>query len=138
MDTASPLGRTFGIREYVLFDGNIGIYLDTQKDDIEEISKAFKNIQHFGTSDSICLCLENTVTEPVLERCIKPCIGKEGMLRENGIVFLLSDFTDKTSFEDINPFAGEKMKKESMILKPYLFPMQVAKKDRNCTVYQRI
>jgi CRISPR-associated Cas5-like protein len=126
--------RTFGIREYVLFDGDLGVYLDTQKDAIEEVSHAFKNVQHFGTSDSICLCIENSLTEPSPKRCIMHIEQKEA-LHENGIVFLLSDLTATTSFEDINPLSGKKMKKGAIVLKPYLFPIKVAKKDRNCTIY---
>lgn len=130
--------RTFGIREYILYDGNLGIYLEAQKENIEEISQAFRNIQYFGTSDSICLCLETAITEPTLEQCIKPCNENKEALQENGIVFLLSDFTDTATFEDVNPFSGKKMKKGSIVLKPYLFPMRVVKRDRNCTIYQRM
>jgi len=126
--------RTFGIREYVLYNGNLGIYLDTQKDAIEEVSSVFKNVQYFGTSDSICLCIDNALTEPTPKRCIVQIEQKEP-LHENGIVFLLSDFTETTSFEDVNPFSGKKMKKGAIALKPYLFPIKVVKKDRNCTIY---
>jgi CRISPR-associated Cas5-like protein len=127
--------RTFGIREYVLYDGDLGIYLDTPKDAIEEISSVFKNVQYFGTSDSICLCLENALTEPTPKRCIKLHNKLKEPLHENGVVFLLSDFTETTSFEDVNPFSGKKMKKGTIVLKPYLFPIKVVKKDRNCTIY---
>lgn len=128
--------RTFGIREYILYDGELGIHLDLPPDDIEEVSKALQRIQYFGTSDSICSCLENTKTEPVQERVIKLCIQKQAL--EEGVVFLLSDFAEKTTFEDVNPFSGKKMKKENIALKPYLFPIQVVQRDKNCTVYHRI
>jgi CRISPR-associated Cas5-like protein len=127
--------RTFGIREYILYDGSLGIYLDIQKDNIEEVAEALKNIQYFGTSDSICLCLENGVAEPNLEHCIRLCSEKEETLK-NGTVFLLTDFTDTASFEGVNPFSGKKIKKGDMVLKPYLFPIKVVKKDRNCTIYE--
>lgn len=126
--------RTFGIREYVLYDGDLGIYLDIPKDAIEEISSVFKNVQYFGTSDSICLYIENALTEPTPKRCIMHIEQKEP-LHENGVVFLLSDFTATASFEDVNPFSGKKMKKGAIVLKPYLFPIKAVKKDRNCTVY---
>jgi CRISPR-associated Cas5-like protein len=127
--------RTFGIREYILYEGILGVYLDTQKDNIEEVAEALKNVQYFGTSDSICLCVENGAAEPNFEHCIQLCSEKEETPK-NGTVFLLTDFTDTASFESVNPFSGKKMKKGAIILKPYLFPIKVVKKDRNCTVYQ--
>ncbi|HEX9862594.1 MAG TPA: hypothetical protein VGB11_04840, partial [Candidatus Bathyarchaeia archaeon] len=128
--------QTFGIREYILYGGDIGVYLDSPTDIIEEVSEALQRVQYFGTSDSICTFLENTKNEPVQERAIKLCIQKEA-LEEKGVIFLLSDFTKETTFEDVNPFSGKKMKKENIVLKPYLFPIQVVQRDKNCTIYQR-
>jgi len=128
--------RTFGIREYILYHGDLGIYLDAERGDTEEISQGFRNIQYFGTSDSICLCIENSLTEPTPSRCIKLQAEQKEPLHQNGTVFLLSDFIETTSFEDVNPYSGKKMRKGSIVLKPYLFPIKVVKKDRNCTIYQ--
>lgn len=127
--------RTFGIREYILYDGALGIYLDTPKDSSEDVVAALRNVQYFGTSDSTCLCVENVVTKPNLEHCIQLCAENRETPQKNGIVFLLTDFTETISFEDIDPFSGKKMKKGSIILKPYLFPIKVINKDRNCTIY---
>lgn len=129
---------TFGIREYILYDGALTIYLNASKNIAEEVSKTLKNIQYFGTSDSICLCSESGAMEPLLERCIKPCNKQEQTILKNGMVFLLSDFTEKTTFEAINPFSRKRMKKEDLTLKPYIFPIKVEKKDKNCTIYRRL
>jgi len=127
---------TFGIREYIIYDEPLTIYIDTPQEDVDEISKVLKNIQYFGTSDSLCMCLESGISKPNLPRCIKPYNTQEKLLNENGIIFLLSDFTEKTTFESVDPFSGKKMKKEDLTLKPYLFPIQVVKKDKNCTIYK--
>jgi len=127
--------RTFGIREYILYDGKLGIYLDVPKDANAEITERLRNIQYFGTSDSICLCIESALTEPNLQHCIQLSLEKETP-QKNGIVFLLTDFAETASFDDINPFSGKKMKKNTIALKPYLFPIKVEKKDRNCTIYR--
>lgn len=129
---------TFGIREYIIYDGFLTIYLNASKDIAEEVSKTLKNIQYFGTSDSICLCFESGTMDPPLERCMKPCHGQEEAILKNGVIFLLSDFTEKTTFEAINPFSSKKMKKEDITLKPYVFPIRVEKKDKNCTIYRRL
>jgi hypothetical protein len=134
--------RTFGIREYILYDGKLGIHLDVPADDVEEVSEALQRVQYFGTSDSICCCLEITRLEPGQRRTVKRCTQNSGL--GEGVVFLLSNFTEKTTFEDINPFSGKKMKKDNLALQPYLFPIQImqkdriAQKDRNCTIYECI
>jgi len=128
---------TFGIREYILYDDLLTIYVDVPQDITEEISKTLKNIQYFGTPDSICYCLESDSIEPPLEGCIKPC-ERETSFPKNGMIFLLSDFTEKVTFESINAFSGKKMRKGDVILKPYLFPIQTVKKDKNCTIYRRL
>lgn len=129
--------KTFGIREYILYEGDLGIHLDVSADIIEEVSQALQRVQYFGTSDSICSCIESIKTEPSQARIIKLC-NQEEALEEKGVIFLLSDFTEKTSFEDVNPFSGTKMKKETITLKPYLFPIQAVQKDKNCTIYERL
>jgi len=128
--------RTFGIREYVLYEGNLGIFFDVPKDDADKVVEALKNVQYFGTSDSICVCLQNAVTEPNVDHCIQPCIENKEAQQKSGTVFLLTDLADKTSFEDINPLSGRKIKKGAIVLRPYLFPIKVVKKDRNCTIYE--
>jgi len=36
---------------------------------------------------------------------------------------VMPDFSENTTFDDINPFSGKKLKKETLTLKPYLFPI---------------
>lgn len=127
---------TFGIREYIIYNSPITIYIETPRETAEEVIGILKNIQYFGTSDSICTCLESKFSEPNTLSCIKPL--REQKEPTNGIVYLLSDFTEKTTFSSVNPFSGQKLKKDEIILKPYIFPIEVEKKDKNCTVYRRL
>jgi CRISPR-associated Cas5-like protein len=128
--------KTFGIREYILYEGSIGIYLDVPKGFIEDVCEALQKVQYFGTSDSICSLYENKVSEPDANRSIKQWVQKEAL--GEGVVFLLSDFTEKTTFEDVNPFSGKRRIKENLTLKPYLFPIQIIQRDKNCILYQLI
>lgn len=130
---------TFGIREYILYDGPIGIYIDVQDDYVSEILESFKLVQYFGSSDSICTCIETGVSKPEWHKCIRRIDTEEkGTIDTKGIVFLLSDFTDKATFESVNAYSSKKVKKEDLSQKPYLFPLEVIKKERNCTVYKRL
>lgn len=125
---------TFGIREYVLYSGPLRIYLDAPDDSIDMLIEALRNVQFLGTSDSLCTCLKaETVTSPP-EKCAKPPSGiREG---EEGVIFLLTDFTRDTTFDAINPYSGNKLRKDiDIILQPYIFPIKVIKRDKNCTLY---
>ncbi len=127
--------NTFGIREYVIYDGTLGIHLNVSPEDLEEVSEALQRIQYFGTSDSICYCLEKTKTGPDQKQIIRPCLQEQTL---RGTIFLLSDFPEKITFDEVNPLSGKKMKKDSISLKPYLFPIRAVQKDRNCTIYEHI
>lgn len=124
---------TFGIREYILYYGDLGVRLEIESNK-NQVSEALKLIQYFGTSDSICSYLEE-LNEDSPKNVVKPVLQSHNE-DINGAVFLLSDFGEKTVFDDINPFSGKKLKRENLILKPYLFPIQVYQKDKSCTVYQ--
>ncbi|MEM3075837.1 MAG: CRISPR-associated protein Cas5 [Candidatus Bilamarchaeaceae archaeon] len=127
---------TFGIREYILYNGPITIFIEMPQETAEEVRDILRNIQYFGTSDSICTCLESNFAEPNISRCANPV--KEKAKPTNGIVFLLSDFTEKATFESVNPFSEQKLKKGEITLKPYIFPIEIEKKDKNCTIYRRL
>ena len=126
--------RTFGIREYVLYSDPLGIYINAPEDIAEKVSNVLKGIQYFGTSDSLCTCLESGVSEPPVERCIKPF--KE---QEEGLIFLLTDFTEEASFENVNPYSGVRLKEEEHLRRvPYLFPLRITKKESNYTIYETL
>jgi CRISPR-associated Cas5-like protein len=124
--------RTFGIREYILYNGNLGIRLEINSNE-NLVSEAFKKIQYIGTSDSICSYIEE-LNESSPERIVKQS-SPDFSGANKGVIYLLSDFSENTTFNDINPFSGKKLKKDNLILKPYLFPIRVKQKDKNCTVY---
>jgi CRISPR-associated Cas5-like protein len=124
--------RTFGIREYILYNGNLGIRLEINSNE-NLVSEAFKKIQYIGTSDSICSYIEE-LNESSPERIVKQS-SPDFSGANKGVIYLLSDFSENTTFNDIIPFQAKNLKKIILILKPYLFPIRVKQKDKNCTVY---
>ncbi len=125
---------TFGIREYIVYSDPLGIYIDVAEDVTEKVSRVLRRIQYLGTSDSLCTCLESGIADPPTERCIKPF--KE---RGEGIIFLLTDFTEEVSFENINPYSGSRMREEKHLRRiPYLFPLRITKKESNYTIYETL
>lgn len=129
---------TFGIREYIIYDGPIRVYLDAPDDSVQDVLKSFKLVQYFGSSDSLCTCIATNISDPNLQKCIRPVISENETFDTKGIVFLLTDFTEKTPFESVNPFSGKKLKKGELLQKPYFFPLEVVKKEKNCTIYRRL
>ena len=125
---------TFGIREYAIYNGPLKIYLNVPKGTLEAIIEALRNIQFLGTSDSICTCTHIAKVAQPPAKCAKPHSTTKD--KTNGIIFLLTDFTNKATFDAVNPYAKKKLRKnEDIILRPYIFPIKVIKKDKNCTVY---
>lgn len=125
---------TFSIREYIIYSDPLCIYIDVPEDIIERVSTVLRRIQYIGTSDSLCTCLESSVVEPPMERCIKPF--KEG---KGGIIFLLTDFTEEVSFENINPYSDSRMMEDKHLKRvPYLFPLRITKKESNYTLYETL
>ncbi|MCX8177088.1 MAG: hypothetical protein N3F10_02160 [Candidatus Bathyarchaeota archaeon] len=129
---------TFGIREYVIYDGPISVYIDTSEDSAQDVLKSFKLVQYFGSSDSLCTCLEANISKPDLQKCIRPVDSESEVFGTKGVVFLLTDFTEKATFESVNLFSDKKLKKGELLQKPYFFPLEVVKKEKNCTVYRRL
>lgn len=124
---------TFGIREYVIYNGPLKIYLNVPDDSSEAIIEALRNVQFLGTSDSICMCTNTAKVAKPPAKCARPHSTTE---KTNGIIFLLTDFTNKATFDAVNPYTKKKLRKdEEIISKPYIFPIKVTKKDKNCTVY---
>jgi CRISPR-associated Cas5-like protein len=134
-DLIERFEHTFGIREYVIYGGPLTIYMDVPEDSVEETLRTAKGVQYFGTSDSLCTCVESYVSKPNFKGCAKQIEHCKELLSEKGFVFLLLDFTKKTTFDSINPFSGKKLKKSELVLKSYLFPMEIVKRDKNCTIY---
>jgi len=131
--------RTFGIREYIVYGGTLNIHLDVPQEKSQLMLEALRGIQYFCSSDSVCSCTNSGFIEPNLKRCPQP-FDKSSLIKEGskGIVFMLTDFTDKATFDDINPYSGKKMTKGALVLKPFLYPLRVAIKESNYTVYELI
>jgi hypothetical protein len=131
--------RTFGVREYALFDGPLGICVEVREDVRERLLEALRWIRSLGTSDSICSCVDARAREPKWARCPSLYQGTVLQSKKEGVIFMLTDLAEGASFEKINPFSGAKMNpKEDLVLKPYLFPMRIEKKESNLTLYQLI
>jgi len=134
----SGFEKTFGIREYVIYDGLLGIYIEVPDHISGEVTDALENVSFFGTSDSMCYCIKSSLQEPPWNRCIRPYFDSEyRRTSRDGLVFLLTDFTEHTAFENVNPYSKKKLREEKHItLIPYFFPIKVIKKESNCIIYQ--
>jgi CRISPR-associated Cas5-like protein len=124
---------TFGIREYAIYGGPLSVFIE-KTDDAGDVVKFLRAIRYFGTSDSVCTNLECDFCEPSWEKVPRPYSQKEKI---GGVVFLLTDFTNNATFESINPYSKVPLKSSEHIVKqPYVFPLKVAEKKRNYTIYR--
>lgn len=130
--------QTFGIREYVIYDGPLKIYLNVPETMSKKTLEAMKYIRYFGTSDSTCTCIETRATQPSINKCVRSHLisNKEKI---NGMIFLLTDFTNTTTFEAVNPYVKKRLRKNvDIVLNPYIFPIKIQKKDKNTTIYSSL
>ena len=130
--------RTFGVREYIVYSDVLNVHLDVPREASESLLDGLKGIQYFGSSDSICSCVKSGLLEPDLTRCPQPFDGSiSNQSSIKGIVFMLTDFTDIATFDSVDPFSEKKLEKDKQItLKPYIYPLKVVIKERDCTVYE--
>ncbi|MGQ9680611.1 MAG: CRISPR-associated protein Cas5 [Candidatus Bathyarchaeia archaeon] len=126
---------TFGIREYLVYSDPLNILLEIPDHSLNDIEKSLKTISHFGTSDSLCTCIEIINREPLWDKCPKVYSAGD----KKGIIFLLTDFTNKVAFDNVNPYSGVRMIKDKHIItKPYLFPLHLLAKESNYTIFENI
>jgi len=129
--------RTFGVREYVVYSDALNIHLDVPKEASESLLDGLKGIQYFGSSDSICSCIKSGLLEPDWTRCPQPLDSISNQSSIKGIVFMLTDFTNMATFDNVDPFSEKKLEKDKQItLRPYIYPLKVTIKERDCTVYE--
>lgn len=128
--------KSFGIREYITFDGPLIIYIDIADETTDDAVSSMKNIRYLGSSDSICYCLEtNKNAEPDIERLAKPQYEE----RTNGIIFQLRDFTREVTFDKINRYGHEKLAPEQDVkIAPYVLPLRIEKGGRNFITYSNL
>jgi len=129
--------KSFGIREYVIFDGILTIYIDISDETADYALPAMKNIRYLGSSDSICYCLEvnEKVEKPDFKRLARPHFEE----KTNGIIFQLKDFTKETTFEKINRYGHEKLVPERDVkIIPYILPLKVDRRGKNFITYKTL
>lgn len=134
-DPQKILESTFAVREYTVFDSPLMIYMDIDKEIEVEVASVLRMIQYFGSSDSLCFCQGVEQKIPPNKRACKK-VGKE--LPEEGLIFLLTDFTSTVKFENINSFNKEHklVLGKHIVQSPYLFPLAIKDRGKNHTTYE--
>jgi len=132
------LGRgfesTFGIREYVLYSGPLTVFVNAPPDDAKMIMESLKAVRYFGTSDSMCTNIGCNYREPCWKKVPRLYSAED---KREGILFLLTDFTEKVTFDRINPYSKVSLKRGRDLVKhPYLFPLKIVDKKKNYTIYE--
>ncbi len=123
---------TFGIREFVLYSGPLTIFIHLPNR-IREVEESLKAVRYFGTSDSVCTNIECGYREPLWEKIPTPYSARD---KKEGVIFLLTDFTENVTFDAVNPYSKASLRGEHIIKRPYVFPLKVVEKKKNYTIYE--
>ncbi|MBS7630103.1 CRISPR-associated protein Cas5 [Candidatus Bathyarchaeota archaeon] len=125
---------TFGIREYIIYNGPLRIFLNVSNQVMDDVKDALKAVSYLGTSDSLCTCTEFNIREPLWNKCPQLYDSEHG---KEGILFMLTEFTNEVAFENVNPYSEVRMiKGKHIVTKPYLFPIHIMTKESNYVIYE--
>ena len=119
-----------GIRDYFLLDGPLTVFLQVPQSKVDEAKDLLCRLRKLGTSDSLCWCAEVwEVNREQVPQKLFPCkLGDvppnilQQALIQGLMVVRLSDLTEKSTFDDFNPFNGRQAKLEKS---PYLLPLKL-------------
>ncbi len=131
----APTEESTGVRDYFLFNGPLSIYIEVPQEHVDEISDLLLKIRYFGTSDSLCWCVEVKQEAPLESLCPKRL--SEISRVDYGIVTRLADLTPRSQFDGFNPFGGT-TRKAHLDENAYLIPLTTLHSAETWAILQRI
>lgn len=99
---------TFGVREYVFFSEDIGVFIECDKTDL--VAEYSCMLRYLGSGDSVLYVKRVEIVERPPEGSIKAVTNKEFIEAiSNGpcLVYPVKDISRRAKFEQINPYSGK-------------------------------
>lgn len=131
----APTVESTGVRDYFLLDGPLSVFIEVSSSSVEEIRSLLQRIRRFGTSDSLCWCLEVREEAPDTRLCPQS-LSSAAANGQGGPAVLLTDLTAQSDFEGFNPFGGRavlaRLHKEV-----YVLPLAVRRSGETWAVLER-
>ncbi len=130
------LTESTGVRDYFILDGPMSVYIETPVDKVDEIKTLLNNIRRFGTTDSVCFCVQCKQDVPDEALCPRP-LADSGAFPRRFFVSLLADLTPESQFDGFNPFGGNAQLSKQQI-RPYALPLDVRRSGETWAILVRV
>ncbi len=133
------LERTFGIREYVLFDGPLRLFLNIENQS-QRIKQILLNLRRIGTTDSLVFCRKLSEEEPDFGNCLRKLEDNPLQLGNfsRRLVLPLNEINKEVTFDQVNIYARRSTREKPFIQGLYVFPLIMIKKGENWVIYEKV
>jgi len=114
------------MREYVIFQDNLEIYVRSPINLKKSIEKALKNVRYLGSKDSIVTCVEFSQVDgsPPENYCVNKLESQQG------IVVLLADFKPDIQIDNVKQLIPGKRKEKMYEKVFYILPGSIKTKGK--------
>ena len=123
-----------GVRDYFLLEGPLSVYIEVPQSHADEIRELLLRIRRFGTSDSLCWCIE--VSENAPDAYLYPQRLGDLTPTQYGLVVCLSDLSAASQFDGFNPFGGNAAQ-ANLDKQVYVLPLIVKRSGETWAILER-
>jgi hypothetical protein len=137
---AGPLGKTIAFREYVHFDGTLGMALDGEAGNLSHLGEWLFQVSYLGKRGGFVQLLAPPMTVEALPAGFIVVNGApNGPFLADGIIQQLDDCDASLTFEraDIYSGKGVKLGKER-VLRHIVLPYRLVRSSKSFSLYERI
>ncbi len=137
---AGPLGKTIAFREYVYFDGSLGIALSGEISDRSRLEDWLLQVNYLGKRGGFV----QLIGPPALAETLPPgFIVVDGdptrPFLANGIIQQLDDCDASLTFEKANIYSGKNIRLgRERVLRHVVFPYRLVRSSKGFSYYERI
>ena len=137
----TPLGSTIAYREFVSYDGALGLSLSSSNGDAlpAEMMQLFTQINYIGKRGSFVQLAEPLRTSDQLDEHWTLLTAEQRQFIADGTVQMLDDFGPSITFERADITSGVRIALgKERVQRPIVLPCRLVRSSRGYTLYQRI
>jgi len=137
---AGPLSKTIGFREYVYFDGSLGVALGGKASDRSYLEDWLLQVNYLGKRGGFVQLLAPPVpTEVLPPGFIVVDDNPARSFRVDGVIQQMDDCAASLTFEKADIYSGKRVTLgKERVLRHIVLPYHVASSSRGFTLYERV
>ncbi len=137
---AGPLGKTIAFREYVYFDGVLGIALDGEAGNLPHLAQWLLQVNYLGKRGGFVQLLAPPVSADVLPADFVVVDGDHNRpFLADGIVQQLDDCDPSLTFDKADAYSGKGVKLgKERVVRHIVLPYRLVRSSKSFSLYERI